>query len=480
MINDILDFSKIESGRMTLENRPFHLRKCVEEALDLFSSQIRAKGLDGIYLIAPDVPLNLMGDATRLRQILVNLIGNAIKFTPRGEIAVNVRLQNREEKGSRLLFSVTDTGIGIPQVGLEKLFRAFSQVDTSTTRRYGGTGLGLVICRRLTELMGGTLWAESEPGRGSTFFFTAILPTSDAVEPVIDNPHATDLIKNLSVLVVDSHATHRQVLETQLRGWRMLPTSVATAREALERLAERPYDIALIDDRLPDMSDVALVAKIRESSALPLILLSSSNAAKEEPDAALFQAQILKPIKHSLLFAAILRLTDAKRPASLPATQKHFDSKLASQNPLRILLVEDNAINQKVGQKMLGQLGYTADLAMNGRQAVEAVTSTSYDLVLMDIQMPEMDGLEATQLIRERLAARAPFLVALTAEALEGDRERFLIERLRRLPEQAAAGGRAPGASASRSLARKVRLTPREQVKPLAEGFRLKYIIWFP
>jgi signal transduction histidine kinase/DNA-binding response OmpR family regulator len=427
VINDILDYSRIEAGRLTLENRPFQLRECVEEALDLFSSQIRAKHLEGIYLIAPSVPLNLVGDATRLRQILVNLIGNAIKFTAHGEIVVNVELEAEEEKGNRLRFSVSDTGIGIAPEGLAKLFRAFAQLDASPTRRHGGTGLGLVISRRLAELMNGTMWAESELGHGSTFYFTALLPTSHEHDPALDQPRATGLIRTLSVLIVDDSATNRKVLETQLHSWRMLSTSVPTAREALERLAERSYDIVLIDDQMPDLDGVSLARQMRTIGNVPLILLSSSGEMVRGADAGLFQAQILKPIKHSLLFATILRLTGARKPA--PPTgrlRKQFDSRMAAEHPLRILLAEDNLINQKVGRKMLGQLSYAADLAGNGREAVEAVAETAYDLVLMDIQMPEMDGMEAMRLIRERMGTRAPYLVALTAEALEGDRERFL------------------------------------------------------
>jgi signal transduction histidine kinase/DNA-binding response OmpR family regulator len=426
VINDILDFSKIESGKMTLEKRPFDLRQCLEEALDLFSTQIRAKKLEGLYLIAPDVPLSLAGDAQRLRQVLVNLIGNAIKFTEQGEIMVNVEMQEHAEEGNRLLFSVTDTGIGIAKEGLGKLFGAFSQVDASTTRKYGGTGLGLAISRRLAELMGGKMWAESEPGVGSTFFFTALLPTAHAVESALSSQRATGLIKTLSVLVVDDHGTNRKVLEAQLRSWRMLSTCVATAREALDRLAERTYDVALLDFQMPDMDGVELASRIRERWQLPLILLSSSGEPVSGSDAALFQAQIFKPIKHSTLFAAILRITGAKESRPATVQNKHFDSELAAQHPLRILLAEDNAINQKVGQKMLGQLGYSSDLARHGREAVEAVAATTYDLVLMDIQMPEMDGLEAARLIRERMGATAPYLVALTAEAMEGDRERFM------------------------------------------------------
>jgi signal transduction histidine kinase/DNA-binding response OmpR family regulator len=427
VINDILDYSKIEAGRLTLENRPFHLREIVEEALDLFSSQIRAKHLEGIYLIAPSVPLNLVGDATRLRQILVNLIGNAIKFTAHGEIVVNVELEAEEEKGNRLRFSVADTGIGIAKEGLAKLFRAFEQADVSPTRRHGGTGLGLAISQRLAELMNGTMWAESELGEGSTFYFTALMPTSHEVDLALDQPRATGLIRTVSVLIVDDSATNRKVLETQLRSWRMISTSVATAREALERLTERTYDIVLLDYQMPDLDGVSLARQIRTISSVPLVLLSSSGEMLRGADASLFQAQIFKPIKHSLLFATILRLTGAKKPTAPTGTlRKQFDSRMAAQHPLRILLVEDNPINQKVGRKMLGQLSYTADLAVNGLEAVNAVAETSYDLVLMDIQMPEMDGLEAMRLIRDRMGAHAPYLVALTAEALEGDRERFL------------------------------------------------------
>ncbi len=429
VINDILDFSKIESGKMTLELRPFNLQQTIEEALDLFSSQIRAKKLEGLYLIAPNVPAYLVGDAMRLRQVLVNLIGNAIKFTANGEVVVNVQLQEEAENGAnRLLFSVTDTGIGIAKEGLDKLFKAFTQVDASTTRKFGGTGLGLAISRRLAELMGGTMWAESEPGRGSTFFFTALLPTAAAPAGAAEQPRVTGLVKTLSVLIVDDNATNRKVLETQLGAWRMQATPASTAREALERLRERAYDVVLLDYQMPDLDGVSLAREIRRTHTVPLILLSSSGETIRGADAKLFQAQILKPIKHSLLFASILRLTGAKKPtaAAEGVARKHFDSTLGAEHPLRILLAEDNPINQKVGRKMLDQLGYTADLAANGREAVAALAETTYDLVLMDIQMPEMDGLEATRLIRAAMGPQAPYVVALTAEALEGDRERFL------------------------------------------------------
>jgi signal transduction histidine kinase/DNA-binding response OmpR family regulator len=426
VINDILDFSKIESGKMTLESRPFNVRETIEEALDLFSSQLRAKRLEGLYLIAPAVPLYLMGDAMRLRQVLVNLIGNAVKFTAEGEIVVNVELQGGEHGENKLLFSVSDTGIGIAKEGLDKLFRAFAQVDTSTTRKFGGTGLGLAISRRLAEMMRGTMWAESEPGQGSTFFFTAVLPNAPVEETPAVHNRTTSLVKTLSVLVVDDNSTNRKVLEAQLRSWRMLSATAAGAAEALALLEERTFDVVLLDYQMPDVDGVTLAKKIRETSMVPLVLLSSSGELIRGEDAALFQAQVLKPIKQSLLQATILRLTGVRMAGPASPQRKHFDRELAAAHPLRILLTEDNAINQKVGRKMLEQLGYAADLARNGREAVEAVADTVYDLVLMDIQMPEMDGLEATRLIRAQMGPQAPYLVALTAEALEGDRERFL------------------------------------------------------
>ena len=257
VINDILDFSKIESGKMNLERTPFNLQKCVEEALDLFGAKIRERGLEGLFLIAPDVPLELVGDGLRLRQILINLIGNAIKFTAQGEIILDVEVQEKRENGDyQLVFSVTDTGIGIAPDGLEKLFRAFQQVDASTTRKYGGTGLGLAISKRLTELMGGRLWAESEPGKGSTFYFTANFEAAAISTPSPQGSRNTGTIKTLSVLIIDDNPTNRRILETQLRNWRMLTESVASAGEALTLLHRKTFDIGLIDYRMPDVDGV--------------------------------------------------------------------------------------------------------------------------------------------------------------------------------------------------------------------------------
>jgi signal transduction histidine kinase/CheY-like chemotaxis protein len=425
VINDILDFSKIESGRMRLEKRSFNLAHCVEEALDLFAAQIRIKRLEAAYLVAPAIPPHLIGDAMRLRQILVNLIGNAIKFTSRGEIGINVESQGRDEAGHRLLFSITDTGIGISPEGIEKLFHAFQQADTSTTRRYGGTGLGLVISKRLTELMGGTMWVESKPGLGSTFFFTVAMPASQAPVPDDQSPEP-GVLAGHTVLIVDDNAANRRILEMQLKIWGMKTASVPDGAEALKLLQAQSFEVILIDFQMPEMDGVDLARKIRREGPTPLVLLSSSGEIVTGEDSRLFQIQIPKPIKHSHLFNALVRIMGAEPKPSPRPIEKQFDGTMAASHPLRILLVEDNSVNQKVGLLMLSRLGYRADLAGSGQRALTAVEQNTYDLILMDIQMPDMNGIEATRQIREKLDSECPAIVALTAEALEGDKQRFL------------------------------------------------------
>ncbi len=426
VINDVLDFSKIESGKMDLEQRSFDLRQCIEDAIDLFAARIREKKLEAAYLIAPEVPMNLVGDAIRLRQILMNLIGNAVKFTERGEVIVHVQCQKRDEKGFHLLFSVTDTGIGIPKESVAKLFQSFQQVDTSTTRRYGGTGLGLAISKRLTELMRGTMWVESEPGVGSTFFFNIVLE-GRSVQGGLDSLGEQNLLKSCAVLVVDDNDANRKILGTQLITWGMTPTLVSSGAEALEKLGKQNFDVVLLDKQMPGMSGICLGREIHKVSPVPLILLSSSGDIETGGDAELFAAQIPKPIKQSHLLRALQNLTGMSVKTSRknrPADR--FDGGMAQLKPLRILLAEDNAVNQKVGLLMLGKLGYHADLANNGKQVLEALEKATYDLIFMDIQMPEMDGMETTRRLREKMEDQCPFIVALTAEALEGDRERFM------------------------------------------------------
>jgi signal transduction histidine kinase/CheY-like chemotaxis protein len=424
VINDILDFSKIQAGLMQLESRPFNLQQCVEEVIDLFATQIRLKHLETVYLIASEIPAELTGDTMRLRQVLINLVGNAIKFTAAGEISIEVRCQSHDEKGHHLLFSVADTGIGIPKEGAEKLFRPFQQVDTSTTRRYGGTGLGLVISRRLVEFMDGTMWVESTPDVGSTFYFTVVLKPVPAgkMDSLPKEPTALD---SSTVLIVDDNATNRRILERQLKTWGMTPTSASSGWEALEMLATRSFTVALLDLQMPVMDGVELAREIQRRKPTPLILLSSSGEILLGEDADLFQAQIPKPIKHSLLFNALMKIMGAA-PVPSARHEKRLNSGMAADHPLRILLVEDNAVNRKVGLLMLSRLGYESDCAVNGLRAVEAVEKKTYDLILMDIQMPEMNGIDAACIIRKNLGTKCPSIVALTAEALEGDKERFL------------------------------------------------------
>jgi signal transduction histidine kinase/DNA-binding response OmpR family regulator len=425
VINDILDFSKIESGRMELESRSFDVRQCVEEALDLFSAQIRIKRLEAVYLVAREVPSHLIGDAMRLRQILVNLIGNAIKFTSLGEIAINVECKGQDEKGYHLEFSVTDTGIGISKEGIEKLFKAFQQVDTSTTRRYGGTGLGLVISKRLAEYMGGTIWVESDAGSGSTFFFSVTLKASEAAVPEHLLPEPGVLLSH-TVLIVDDNTTNRRILEIQLKIWGMNPTSCSSGAEGLRKMAEQNFDVVLIDFQMPEMDGVTLAREIRKRTPTPLILLSSSGETIGGEDGNLFQNQVSKPIRHSSLYNALLQILGTEPSQSPKIAEKKFDSTMATKHPLRILLAEDNSVNQQVGMLMLSRLGYTADLAPDGQRALNAVEKAKYDLILMDIQMPNMDGIDAARIIREKLGAKCPSIFALTAEALEGDKQRFL------------------------------------------------------
>jgi PAS domain S-box-containing protein len=425
VINDILDYSKIEAGRLELEKRAFNVRQCVEEAFDIFATQLRSKRLEAFHLVAPEIPTHLSGDSTRLRQILVNLIGNAIKFTAKGEITVNVESKGNDENGHQLLFSVTDSGIGIPEEAAGKLFNAFQQVDSSTTRQFGGTGLGLAICKRLTSLMGGAIWVESTPGRGSTFNFNIVLQEAPAGE--CENiPSTSALLESRRALIVDDHPTNRRILELQLKFWGMRATAVSSGPEALQLLAKTKFDVILVDLLMPEMDGIALAKEIRMKIQTPLLLLSSTGENLNEEDASLFAHQISKPIKHSVLFNSLLKLSGSPEEPLRKATEKKLDKGLAEKNPLRILLAEDNAVNQKVGLLMLSRLGYTAKAVTNGKRALEALDKAAYDLVLMDIQMPEMNGIDATRIIRETFRDQRPVIVALTAEALEGDEERFL------------------------------------------------------
>jgi signal transduction histidine kinase/CheY-like chemotaxis protein/HPt (histidine-containing phosphotransfer) domain-containing protein len=433
VINDILDFSKIEAGRLELESQPFDLRECVESALDLVATRAAEKGLDLAYLIGDGTPAAVVGDVTRLRQVLLNLLSNAVKFTEAGEVVLSLSAQRRDRRARLhdLTFSVRDTGIGIPPDRLDRLFQSFSQVDASTTRRYGGTGLGLAISQRLTELMGSRISVSSQVGVGSEFRFTIRAPASESPLPARrDLSGVQPSLRGKRVLVVDDNATNRRILTAHFDAWGMVARATESPIEALAwaRGGER-FDVGILDMHMPEMDGVALALAIRECLAgapLPLILFTSLGRREARAEEAGFAAYLNKPIKPSQLFDALVSVL-AEQPVHIPqrrAARNELDPEMAARHPLRILLAEDNVVNQKVAIRILGQMGYRADVAANGLEAIEAVERQTYDVVLMDVQMPELDGFEASREINRRWPGEhRPRLVAMTANAMEGDRE---------------------------------------------------------
>ncbi|MBX3053025.1 MAG: response regulator [Caldilineaceae bacterium] len=438
ILNDLLDLSKIDAGKLELENQPLDLLGAVESTLDMFAVQAQEKGLELIYRVQEGIPRSILGDVTRLRQILINLLSNAIKFTHTGEISVEVahaapehRPASDEAELLGLHFQVQDTGVGIPADKWEKMFDAFVQADQSTARHYGGTGLGLTISRRLCNLMGGRMWVESEVGVGSTFHFTIFAKPTPTVKRI--RPEGKGLAGK-RVLLVDDNAANRQILTWQTGRWGMDAVAVAGGPEALAALeGDKPFDLAVLDMQMPDMDGLALAAAIRQQPAtdkLPLILLTSLGNNSAKPDGSLlhFSSCLSKPVKEDELLVALqLSLADRSAGPVSPAssdrkTATPFDRHLATSHPLRILLAEDNRVNQKVASQILKRLGYTADLVETGRDAVDAVADAGFDVVLMDMQMPEMDGLEATRMIRQRLNGTGPYIIAMTANAMEGVR----------------------------------------------------------
>lgn len=435
IINDILDFSKIESGRVELEQQPFEIARCVTEAMDLVALRAAEQHIELAYCLGPDVPKTILGDVTRVRQILANLLGNAVKFTEAGEVVVSVDVVTQTEDGYELAFSVRDTGIGIPPDRVDKLFQPFTQVDASTTRRYGGTGLGLVIARRFSEMMGGEMTVESEEGVGSTFRFS--LRARPAPNAATDEPNL-DVLRGKTLLVVDDNATNRLILEREARTWGMSVFSAESGDGALAWIdGGGTYDIAILDFLMPEMDGMALARELRErptTQMVPRVLLSSVAAddmavfrvdenARQE-----FAAILTKPVHLGHLGAV---LATALGPETVKASRSPVaagvDASLGDRHPLRVLLAEDNRINQRVAVKMLERMGYRADVAANGLEAVEAVARQPYDVVLMDMQMPEMDGVTATQRIRATLPKSAqPRIIAMTANASVQDRERCL------------------------------------------------------
>lgn len=431
IINEILDFSKIEAGQMDIENHPFDLRECIESALDLISGKAAEKQLDLAYEFDDSLPLAISADLTRLRQILLNLLSNAVKFTESGEVVLSVEQSAKVQGMLELTFKVRDTGIGLSKKGMSRLFQSFSQADSSTTRKYGGTGLGLAISKRLAELMGGTMWAESGgEGSGSTFIFKIQAKPAKPVKSSSRNLVGVQPeLEGKRILMVDDNATNRKILSLQTEKWGTQTTTCEYPSEALSILEQGvEFDLAILDMHMPEMDGEELAKKVRaKKPGLPLILFSSLGPREVDPEGGLFAANLAKPLRQSHLFDTLVTLFATEKvrvKPSKPQDKPQTDPDTATRHPLRILLAEDNLVNQKLALRLLEQMGYRADLASNGAEAVESVNRQTYDVVFMDVQMPEMDGLEASRLINKAHPdGSRPRIIAMTANAMQGDRE---------------------------------------------------------
>ncbi len=439
IINSILDFSKIEAGSLELESQPFDVNGIVEDALDLFGSKAAEKNLDLVSAVSDRVPVSVVGDGARLRQILVNLVGNAVKFTERGEVVVEVTAERAvigsgiSPENVRLNFSVKDTGIGIPTERMDRLFRSFSQVDTSTTRYYGGTGLGLAISKRLAELMGGAMWVESVVGRGSIFHFTVEVPAAVEAGQAL-TPDDLRQLSGKRLLIVDDSASERRAIKQQVQAWGVQVTDAESGSAALERIRQGEiFDLAVLDMYMPEMDGLALAAEIRgyrTMQRIPLVMLTHTGdrVGRRRTEALASASLLYKPIKRTRLFSALTNVSAPQRVEVRPAANPNrIDPMMGQLLPRRILLAEDNVINQRVALILLRHMGYQADVAANGVEALEALRHKQYDLILMDMQMPEMDGLEATRQIHADIPeSERPYIIAMTANAMVGDREECL------------------------------------------------------
>jgi CheY-like chemotaxis protein len=436
IINDILDFSKIEAGKLELESIPFDLRESLGETMKAVSYRAHQKGLELIYEVQPEVPEALLGDPGRIRQVLVNLIGNAIKFTNSGEIFVGIEEESPTSNGTSLHFSVRDTGVGIPAEKQKTIFEAFTQADGSMARKYGGTGLGLTICTRLVNMMGGKCWVESQTGQGSTFHFTVRLSAQDTTRtrPAVLQP---EQLRDLHALIVDDNTTNRRVLLGMLSRWGMKPTGVESGQSALNALElakslGRPFPLIVIDGQMPEMDGFALAEWIGKDPELVGATIMMLTSAGHLGDAARcrqlgISAYLVKPIRQGELLDAICSvLNEAPKKKRVPLVTRHTLREIKKR--LRVLLAEDNAVNQMLAVRLLEKRGYTVTVAVNGREALAAFEREFFDVILMDIQMPEMDGFEATAAIRlnEKSTGGHIHIIAMTAHSLVGDRERCL------------------------------------------------------
>lgn len=431
IINDILDFSKIEADRLMLDDSTFEMRRCVEEALDIYAMKAIEKGIDLLYMLQPEVPPFLIGDMKRVKQVLGNLINNSIKFTDEGEIFISIEKRSQTADTCELLFSVKDSGIGIHKDKLSQIFEAFTQGESFASRRYGGTGLGLAIAKHLVNLMGGDIWAESAPGKGSTFFFTVKLRIAETPTTKLYIRGQIPELRGSRVLIVDADPASRQIFNIQFEAWGMKAFTASTAKEALRIIdtEEQSFDLGIIDMQAAGLNGIELAGAIREipfKGDMPFILVSSVGKVSDLPKN-LFSAQLTKPVKLTDLFELVLTVMSENRNTKKNLPEHDVDKKLSDKLPLRILLAEDNYTNQELVVTLMRKMGYSIDAVENGRKALEAMENKTYDIVLMDVQMPVMNGVEATQQIVEKYPESArPFIIAITANAMPGDRERFL------------------------------------------------------
>ena len=444
VINDILDFSKIEAGKVDLEDIRYDIRECLELTLKTLAVRADEKGLELLCDIGPDIPDAVLGDSGRLRQIVTNLIGNAIKFTSEGEVALHLAAESGRPGEMQLHFTVSDTGIGIAPDKLETIFHSFSQADTSTTREYGGTGLGLTISRRLVEIMGGRIWIESELGRGSQFHFTIPLRAAKAIPKTPEVDAAYEVLRNVKVLIIDDNRTNRRILEGLLTAWGMLPTAISDGPSALDHLAAaneigQQYKLILTDMHMPKMDGFSVVRQIQQNTAIPQATIIMLSSGGHRGDAAKCQdlgiaAYLLKPVRQTELREVISRALGgrAEQRISQMITQTVLRADRTLHPPLNVLLAEDNLVNQKLAVRLLEKRGHTVTVVDNGREALEATERRVFDLVLMDVQMPEMDGITATVNIRERERTTLVYqpIVAMTALVMQGDRDRCLAARM--------------------------------------------------
>lgn len=437
VINDILDFSKIEVGKLSLDPIEFNLRDHLGQAMKTIGVRAHQKNLELAYFVPPELPDFFVGDPVRLRQVILNLVGNAIKFTDQGEVVLRVEAESQDQDGVTLHFAVKDTGIGIPPDKQKLIFEPFSQADMSTTRKYGGTGLGLSISIRLIEMMGGRIWLESEEGRGTMFHFTARLENASTM---VSRPASVDpaMLDDVRVLVVDDNATNRQILETTLTYWRMISSSAAGAEDAIRLLkdaksAGTPFGLMVVDCHMPDIDGFMLlerVQKLRELNGLITVMLTSGGQrgdgvrCKELGIA----AYLIKPVLQSDLLEALLNVLASRQGVARPAKVVTRHTLREGRPPLRILLTEDNAVNQRIASRLLEKEGHVVVVADDGAKALKACKDNAFDLILMDVQMPVMDGIEATAAIRqtEKTTGQHIPIVAMTAHAMAGDRQRFL------------------------------------------------------